>query len=125
MATDDHLSLEVNDVQRSIMVVMRGLVTNSRLFNMLILLRSMLQYDSAYSVVVDAHDVSVGEVTSDGEYELAQLTHTDANRLAIVVSDVVSFSLAQIYEICANWQQDRVAVFMNMQQALRWLGRQT
>src|SRR4051812_39745358 len=117
MASDDHLSFDVDDVQRSI--VMRGQVTDRRLYEMLIRLRSMSQYEGGYSVVVDVRDVSISGVTGEGEYALAKLTHTDANRLAIVVSDVISFSLAQIYEICANWKQDRVAVFTNMQEALR------
>jgi hypothetical protein len=122
MASDDHLSFDVDDVQRSIVVVMRGQVTDRRLYEMLIRLRSMPQYESDYSVVVDARDVSISGVTGKGEYALAKLTHTDVNRMAIVVPDAVSFSLAQIYEICANWKQNRVSVFTDMQEALGWLG---
>ena len=50
MASDDHLSFDVDDVQRSIVVVMRGQVTDRRLYEMLIRLRSMPQYESDYSV---------------------------------------------------------------------------
>jgi hypothetical protein len=41
--------------------------------------------------------------------------------MAIVVPDAVSFGMAQIYEICSNWKQNRVAVFTDMQEALEWL----
>lgn len=82
----------------------------------------MPQYESAYSVVVDARDVSVGHVTGDGEYELSKLTYTDVNRMAIVVPDAVSFGMAQIYEICANWKDQRVSVFTSMVEAAEWLG---
>jgi hypothetical protein len=119
---DDQLSFDVDDVQRVITVIMRGLVTDRRLYEVLVELRSMPQYESAYSVVFDARDVSVGQVTGDGEYDLARLTHTDVNRMAIVVPDAVSFGMAQIYEICANWKDHRVSVFTNMPEALEWLG---
>jgi hypothetical protein len=122
MARDDQVLFDVDDAQRSIIVVMRGQVTDKQLYEMLICLRSMPEYEKAYSVVVDARDIFIGEVTGDGEYELAKLTHTDVNRMAIVVPDAVSFAMAQIYEICANWKQNRVAVFTDMQEALEWLG---
>jgi hypothetical protein len=84
--------------------------------------RGMSEFTEGYSVVVDAGHASESRVTGDGIFNLAQASHDDKNTFAIVVGNGRSLGMAKMYEACANWKSNRVAVFTSTQAALASLG---
>ena len=115
-------TIQVNDGSRLITVTMEGPATNAGVMALFDRLRTMPEFTDGYSVLFDARNVGEVHVTGDGIFNLALASQNDENRMATVVGDGFGFGMARMYEICANWKFDRIAVFTDMQPAFQFLG---
>ena len=78
-----------------------------------------------YSVLVNALDMTVSEVTGTRIFNEAMRMEGHPNQIAIVMKDARGLGVAKIFEICSNATLDKVAVFTALDEARLWLGRPT
>jgi hypothetical protein len=116
-------TIQVDDGHRLITVAMEGPATNAGLIALFDRLRMMREFtDDGYSVLFDAGNIGKVHVTGEGIFNLAQASHGDGNRMAIVVVDGFGFGMARMYELSATWKFKRIAVFTHVAPALQFLG---
>jgi hypothetical protein len=116
-------TIYVDHKYRLITVILETTVTtDAGLLTAFANVRGMSEFTEGYSVVVDVSHASESRVTGDGIFNLAQASHNDKNTFAIVVGNLRSLGMAKMYETCANWKDNRIAVFTSMRAALESLG---
>jgi hypothetical protein len=122
MDAHESSTIQVDDERRLITVTMEGPATDAGLMALFDRLRPMPEFTDEYSVLFDASNVGKIHVTGAGIFNLAQASRGDENRMAIVTVDAFGFGMARMYEISANWKFDRIAVFTDIEPALKFLG---
>jgi hypothetical protein len=106
---------------RLITVLLEGTATDAGVIALFNRLRAMPEFAEGYSVLFDSSKTEESKMTSDGVFNLVQSFPKDENRFAIVVNSPYNLGIAQVYEACANWKVNRVAVFTRIQTALEAL----
>jgi hypothetical protein len=113
--------VETDEQRRLIYVVFLGVVDNAELVALEAQLRRTAAYQSGADVLVDCTGISDLLVTDRGLYGLAKQTEQNRNLLAIVTRPGFLYGMARMYEIMANWEIERVHVFVDRSAAMEWI----
>jgi hypothetical protein len=117
-----HITIDIDDSRKLIRITIKERLSDTDLIELDAQRRLMPDFQSGFAVLSECLDISHTSLTWKGIYQLATTTQSDLNRVAIVTDHPVIFGIASTYTVCANWKDNRVAVFSNVPQALEWLG---
>ena len=111
---------EIAHSNRLLRVKVRGRLTDAVLGDCSRTARSLPEFKSGYAAMLDLTDITEVEVSSSAITLFGRGTQRDVNRIAIVTNKITAFGWAQIYEIIADLEQNRVRIFNDEASAITW-----
>lgn len=107
--------------RRLIYVLLQGQIDDSEAVGIYRRVPSLQEFRDGFAVLFDSTSIQKPLVTGLGQLRLANLSVNDTNLIGILVGCAATAGMAQLYQTCANWRDERVRVFTDENSAINWL----
>jgi hypothetical protein len=119
----ESLAIELGHSNYLLRLKVRGPLTDLVLGDLSRTVRSLPEFKAGCAFLLDLTEITDVELSSGAITLFARGAQRDVNRIAILTNNITAFGWAQIYEIIADLEQNRIRVFTDEASAMTWVSQ--